>query len=332
MREFSLAIVGATGLVGKEMLNLLEERDFPLSRLRLFASERSTGLALPFRGKELKVERLEKGCFRGIELALFSAGAQVSLKYAPQAQSDGAIVVDNSAAFRMEPQVPLVIPEINSGDLADQRGLVANPNCSTIQMLLALYPLYLAAGVERVFVSTYQSVSGTGQDAWEELTRQSRDLLRGRKPHPSVYPHQIGFNLIPQIGDFDRKGYSMEEIKFAQETQKILHDPRIRVYATTVRVPVFRGHSEAVSLQTRKRLTASQAKELLSQAPGVKLSEGEDYPLPLDCVGRDEVLVGRVREGGEGENILQLWVVADNLRKGAALNAVQITELLKDEL
>lgn len=330
MRGFSLAIVGATGLVGREMLSLLEERDFPISRLRLFASERSAGLTLSFRGENLDVERLGRGCFRGIELALFSAGTQVSLKYAPQAQREGAMVVDNSAGYRMDPQVPLVVPEINSGDLGNQRGLVANPNCSTIQMLLAIYPLYLAAGVERVFISTYQSVSGTGQDAWEELTEQSRDLLRGETPQPAVYPHQIAFNLLPQIGDFDGKGYSTEEKKFEQETRKILHDQGIKVYATTVRVPVFRGHSEAVSLQTRKKLTASQAKELLSQAPGVKLFSGESYPLPIDCVGRDEVLVGRVRE--KGENILQLWVVADNLRKGAALNAVQIAELLQDEL
>ena len=330
MRGLSLAIVGATGLVGREMLSLLEERDFPLSRLRLFASERSAGLTLPFRGEELRVERLNEGCFRGIELALFSAGSRVSLKYAPQAQREGAVVVDNSSGFRMDPQVPLVVPEINSADLDDQRGLVANPNCSTIQMLLAIYPLHLAAGVERVFVSTYQSVSGTGQDAWDELTEQSRELLRGGKPHPSVYPHQIAFNLLPQIGDFDQRGYSTEENKFAQETQKILHDQGIRVYATTVRVPVFRGHSEAISLQTRERLSASQARELLSQASGVTLMEGRDYPLPIDCVGRDEVLVGRVRE--RGEKVLQLWVVADNLRKGAALNAVQIAELLEDKL
>ncbi len=332
MREFSLTIVGATGLVGREMLSVLEERSFPISWLRLFASERSTGSTLPFKSENLEVERLEKGCFRGVELALFSAEAQVSLEYAPQAQREGTVVVDNSAAFRMEPGVPLVIPEINPLDLEDQKGLVANPNCSTIQMLLALYPIHQAAEVERVFVSTYQSVSGTGQDAWEELTRQSRDLLEGRKPKPSVYPHQIAFNLLPQIGDFNPKGHSAEEIKLAKETEKILHDPRIKVYATTVRVPVFRGHSQAVTLQTRKRLTASQAKDLLSQAPGVKLMEGENYPLPLDCAGKDDVLVGRVREGEDGENILQLWVVADNLRKGAALNAVQIAELIKDKL
>jgi len=332
MKGFSLAIVGATGLVGREMLGILEERSFPISQLRLFASERSTGLTLPFKSENLEVERLGAGCFRGVELALFSAGAQVSLKYAPQAQREGAVVVDNSAGFRMEPWVPLVIPEINPIDLEDQRGLVANPNCSTIQMLLALNPIHQAAEVERVFVSTYQSVSGTGQDAWEELTKQSRDRLRGRKPKPYVYPHQIAFNLLPQIGNFNPKGHSAEEIKLAQETEKILHNQRIKVYATTVRVPVFRGHSEAVTLQTRERLTASQAKELLSHAPGVKLMEGEDYPLPIDCLGRDEVLVGRIREGEAGENILQLWVVADNLRKGAALNAVQIAELIKDKL
>ncbi len=332
MRGFSLAIVGATGLVGREMLRILEERNFPISHLRLYASEQSTGSTLPFRGEPLEVEKLERGCLRGVELALFAAGAQVSLDYASQAQREGAVVVDNSAAFRMEPRVPLVVPEINPFDLEDQEGLVANPNCSTIQMLLALYPIHLAAGVERVFVATYQSVSGTGQDAWEELTMQSRDLLEGRKPTPSVYPHQIAFNLLPQIGDFDSKGDSAEEKKLAKETEKILHEERIRVYATTVRVPVFRGHSEAVTLQTRKSLSASQAKELLSRAPGVKVMEGEHYPLPLECVGRDEVLVGRIREGGRRENILQLWIVADNLRKGAALNAIQIAELLKDKL
>ncbi len=332
MREFSLAVVGATGLVGREMLRILEERGFPISRLKLFASERSTGLTLPFRGEKLKVEKLGQGSFRGIELALFSAGAEVSRNYAPQAQRVGAVVVDNSARFRMEPWVPLVIPEINPLDLDQQKGIVANPNCSTIQMLLVVYPLHLAARVERVFVSTYQSVSGTGEDAWEELAAQSRDLLEGRKAHPSVYPHQIAFNLIPQIGEFNQKGYCTEETKFLKETQKILHEKGIKIYATTVRVPVFRGHSQAVTVQTKGRLTAAQAKELLSQAPGVKLMEGDDYPLPIDCVGKDEVMVGRIREGEEEENILQLWIVADNLRKGAALNAIQIAELLKDKL
>lgn len=332
MRNFSLAIVGATGLVGREMLRILEEREFPISRLQLFASERSTGLTFPFRGRSLEVKSLEEGCFRGVELALFSAGAEVSLDYAPQAKREGAVVVDNSAAFRMEPWVPLVIPEINPSDLEDQSGLVANPNCSTIQMLLAIYPIHLVAEVERVFVSTYQSVSGTGYDAWEELAKQSRDFLEGRQPKPSVYPHQIAFNLLPQIGDFNPKGYSAEEIKLARETERILHDQKIRVYATTVRVPLFRGHSEAVTLQTRKKLTASQAEEILSLASGVEVIEGQDYPLPLNCVGKDAILVGRIRDGGEEENILQLWVVADNLRKGAALNAVQIAELLKDNL
>jgi aspartate-semialdehyde dehydrogenase len=336
--SYTVAIVGATGAVGEQLLEVLEERLFPVGELRLFASERSAGQFLEFRSRRLRVEVLREDSFAGVDLALFSAGRSVSARFAPLAVAAGAVVIDNSPAFRLEPDVPLVVPEVNAAEIAAyrNRGIVANPNCSTIQMVVALKPIHDAARIRRVVVSTYQSVSGAGRLAMEELKDQTIALFNGRDLAKNRFPHQIAFNCIPHIDAFLENGYTREEMKIVHETRKILGEPSLRITATAVRVPVFCGHSESVNIETEKKLTAAEAREILRSAPGVLLRdepEKNDYPMPIDSVGSEATLVGRVREDESIPNGLNLWIVADNLRKGAALNAVQIAEiLLRDHL
>ncbi|HUK55692.1 MAG TPA: aspartate-semialdehyde dehydrogenase [Nitrospiria bacterium] len=329
--SYVVAVVGATGAVGREMVEVLEERKFPVKECLLFASERSAGETLTFRDRSLTVNLLTKDSFAGVDIALFSAGEEVSREYAPVAVSAGAVVIDNSAEWRMNPDVPLVVPEVNPEAAFRHHGIIANPNCSTIQMVVALKPLHNAARIKRIVVSSYQSVSGTGKEAMDELMDQTRALLSFREAVCRVYPFQIAFNLLPQIGSFDEKGYSSEEMKLANETRKIMEDDRIRISATTVRVPVFRSHSEAVNIETERKLSANEARALLAAAPGVLVFDDPQrkvYPTPLEVAGTDEVYVGRIREDASVEAGLNLWIVADNLRKGAALNAVQIAEKL----
>ena len=330
---YNVAVVGATGAVGEQMREVLEDRQFPVGELRLLASERSAGQFLPFQGRQVRVDILTEESFAGVDVALFSAGGKVSAKFAPAAVAAGAIVVDNTAHFRMEPEIPLVVPEVNAKEIAHYRNrrIVANPNCSTIQMVVALKPLHDAARIKRVVVSTYQSVSGAGRMAMEELSQQVSALFNGRELKKEKFPHQIAFNCIPHIDVFMEDGYTKEEWKLIQETRKILGEPALAVTATTVRVPVFCSHSESVNVETESKLTADKAREIFRQAPGVILADvpSEDiYPLAIDAVGKDATYVGRVREDHSVANGLNLWIVADNLRKGAALNAVQIAEIL----
>ena len=330
---YTVAVVGATGAVGQQMVACLEERRFPVHRLVPLASERSMGKKVTFMGKELPVEVLTKDSFDGVEIALFSAGGSISKEFGPIAAAAGAVVVDNSSAWRMDPEIPLVVPEVNPQDIGlyTKRGIIANPNCSTIQMVVALKPLHDAARIKRVVVSTYQAVSGTGQKAVEELANQVRALLACEDPVKKVYPHRIAFNCLPHIDVFQENGYTKEEMKMVNETQKIFGDSTIRVTATTVRVPVFYGHSEAVNIETERKLSVYEARELLAAAPGVKVVDDplkNKYPMAIDAAGQDLTLVGRIREDFSIENGLNLWVVADNIRKGAATNAVQIAEIL----
>ena len=334
--EYHVAVAGATGAVGNEMLQILEEQEFPLASLKLLASSRSAGKTLDFRGESLHVEELRDDSFEGVDIALFSAGAAASRQFAPAAAESGCVVIDNSSGWRMDPEVPLVVPEVNPHAVADYRrkGIIANPNCSTIQMVVVLKPIYDAAGIERVVVSTYQAVSGTGKNAMEELTEQTRNLLTFQEVTAEVYPHRIAFNCFPHIGSFLENGYTEEEMKMVHETHKIMEDPNIRVSATTVRIPVFYGHSEAVNIQTERKLSAKEARVLLFQAPGVRVMDNPDeriYPMPSEAAGINDTLVGRIREDISIENGLDLWIVADNIRKGAALNTVQIAELLIKE-
>jgi len=335
-RTFNVAVAGATGAVGTQMVACLEERRFPVKMLRPLASERSLGRTVKFQGQEVPVEVLNEDSFRGIDVALFSAGASVSLKYGPIAAQSGAIVVDNSSAFRMDPEIPLVVPEVNPDDIGlyTKRGIIANPNCSTIQMVVVLKPIHDAARIKRVVVSTYQAVSGTGQKAVEELAAQVRALLSGQDPVSKVYPHRIAFNVLPHIDVFLDNGYTKEEMKMVNETRKIMGDDSIRVTATTARVPVFYGHSEAVNLETEKKLSVDQVREMLANAPGVKVVDepgSRQYPMPLDAAGQDLTLVGRIREDESIAHGINLWIVADNIRKGAATNAVQIAEVLAEK-
>jgi len=329
--QYVVAVVGATGAVGQEMVEVLEERKFPVKELRLFASERTAGETLTFQDRSLTVQLLTKDAFAGVDIALFSAGEEVSREYAPIAVSAGAVVIDNSAEWRMNPDVPLVVPEVNPDAALRHHGIIANPNCSTIQMVVALKPLHDAARIKRIVVSSYQSVSGTGKEAMDELMDQARALLSFQEAVSHVYPYQIAFNLLPQIGSFDAQGNSSEEMKLVNETRKIMADDRIRISATTVRVPVFRAHSESVNIETERKLTANEARALLATAPGVMVFDDPQrkvYPMPLEVAGTDEVYVGRIREDASVESGLNLWIVADNLRKGAALNAIQIAEKL----
>jgi aspartate-semialdehyde dehydrogenase len=330
-KNYVVAVVGATGAVGTEMIMTLEQRNFPVDEIRLFASERSEGKKLEFRNEEIKVERLAENSFKGIDIALFSAGAERSKQFAPFAAKDGCVVVDNSSAWRMEPHIPLVVPEVNPLALKTHTGIIANPNCSTIQMVVALKPIHDAARIRRIVVTTFQAVSGTGKKAMDELFEQTRDILAFKPATCKVYPHQIAFNCLPHIDVFFDDGYTKEEIKMVNETRKIMGDDAILVTATTVRVPVFRGHSESVNIETEKKLTANEARALLSTAPGIIVLDDPAkniYPLPFDCAGKDEVFVGRIREDNTVPNGLNMWIVSDNLRKGAALNAVQIAEKL----
>jgi len=329
--KYVVAVVGATGAVGNEMVNTLDERDFPVESLRLFASERSVGKIMEFRDTEIPVETLNNRSFEGIDIALFSAGAERSKIWAPVAAKSGCVVVDNSSQWRMDPEVPLVVPEINPDDLKWHKGIIANPNCSTIQMVVVLKPLHDAAMIKRVVVTTFQSVSGTGQKAIDELLQQTTDLLNFREVKCNVYPHQIAFNVLPHIDKFLENGYTKEEMKMVNETRKILGDYSIRITATTVRVPVFRCHSESVNIETGRKLTANEVRAVLSEAPGLIVFDAPDkniYPLPIDVDGKDETYVGRIREDESIENGINMWIVSDNLRKGAALNAVQIAEKL----
>jgi aspartate-semialdehyde dehydrogenase len=330
-----VAVVGATGAVGKEMIEILQERNFPVKNLYLFASSRSAGTEVTVKGKDLVVNELMEDSFAKYKpaLALFSAGASISRKYAPLAVDAGCLVVDNSSAFRMEPEVPLVVPEVNPHAIDSHQGIIANPNCSTIQMVVALKPIHDAARIKRIVVSTYQAVSGTGSDAMEELFQQAQMTLSFQKDDivPRVYPHQIAFNCLPHIGDFLDSGYTQEEMKMVHETRKIMEEAEMKITATTVRVPIFIGHSESVNVECEKKISAIEAMTLLTETPGVEVIDDVNknlYPIPLDVSGRDEVFVGRIREDNSVENGLDLWIVADNLRKGAALNAIQIAEIV----
>jgi aspartate-semialdehyde dehydrogenase len=335
-REYKVAVAGATGAVGTQMVACLEERNFPVAELIPLASERSMGKTVSFKERAVPVRVLSRDSFAGVDIALFSAGGAVSQEYAPIAAAQGAVVVDNSSAWRMDPAIPLVVPEVNPGDIAlyKNRGIIANPNCSTIQMVVALKPLHDAARILRLVVSTYQAVSGTGHKAVEELAAQTRALFACQEVVNKVYPYRIAFNVLPHIDVFLENGYTKEEMKMVHETRKILGDDSIRVTATTVRVPVFYGHSESVNIETEKKLTVVQAQEILRKAPGVKVVDNPaklEYPMPLDAAGQDLTYVGRIREDESIDNGLNLWIVADNLRKGAATNAVQIAEILAQE-
>lgn len=329
--KYNVAIAGATGAVGGAMLDVLKRRNFPINTLRLLASKRSVGKKISFMGKDLEVELLNKEAFEGIDIALFSAGATRSLDFAPAAAAAGAVVIDNSSAYRMDPEIPLVVPEVNSHAIADYKnhGIIANPNCSTIQMLVVLKPILDKVGIKRLVISTYQAVSGTGTKAIEELDSQVKAYAAGKEISATVYPHQIAFNCLPHIDSFLDNGYTKEEMKMVNETRKIFEDETIGITATTVRVPVYYGHSESVNIETKSKITVAEVKKLLSNAPGVKLvddPENKQYPLAIDCAGRFETLVGRIREDESIDNGINLWVVSDNILKGAALNAVQIAE------
>jgi aspartate-semialdehyde dehydrogenase len=331
--KYNIAIVGATGAVGEQLREVLEDRQFPVGELRLLASERSAGQFLAFQGKQVRVDLLREDSFKDIDIGLFSAGGKVSAQFAPAAVMAGAVVVDNTACFRMEPDIPLVVPEVNASEIAKyrNRGIVANPNCSTIQMVVALKPIHDAARLKRVVVSTYQSVSGAGRMAMEELSQQVASLFNGRELKKEKFPHQIAFNCIPHIDVFMENGYTKEEWKMIQETRKILGEPNLPMTATTVRVPVFLSHSESVNVETVVKLSAAEAKRILREAPGVIVADEPEknvYPTPVEAAGKDATFVGRIREDESVANGLNLWVVSDNLRKGAALNAVQIAEIL----
>lgn len=331
--KYNVAIVGATGAVGEQMREVLDERQFPVGELRLLASERSVGQFLPFQSRQLPVEVLKTDSFKGIDIGLFSAGGSVSAEFAPLAVKAGAVVVDNTSVFRMEPDIPLVVPEVNAKEIANYktRGIIANPNCSTIQMVVALKPIHDAARIKRVVVSTYQSVSGAGRKAMEELSQQVAALFNGKEIEKTKFPHQIAFNCIPHIDAFMEGGYTKEEWKMIEETRKILGEPNLAVTATTVRVPVFCSHSESVNVETYVKLSANEARRILREAPGVIVAdepENNVYPMAIDAAGKDATYVGRIREDKSVANGLNLWVVSDNLRKGAALNAVQIAERL----
>ncbi len=330
---YKVAVCGATGAVGNQMIKCLEERDFPVGELRLLASKRSRGKKLAYKGEDIPVQVLDNASFQGIEIALFSAGGSISTEYAPLAAEAGAVVVDNSSAWRMDPMVPLVVPEVNPQDVAGytNKGIIANPNCSTIQMVVVLQPIHELAGLERVVVSTYQAVSGTGQKAIVELEKQLKALHEGRQPEAKVYPQQIAWNLLPHIDVFLDNGYTKEEMKMVLETRKIMGDDSIQVSATCVRVPVRDGHSEAVHLQTKKKVSPDEVRQALAKAPGVKVVDDPAqllYPTPLMAAGQDLTLVGRIREDISQPRGIDLFLVADNIRKGAATNAVQIAELL----
>jgi aspartate-semialdehyde dehydrogenase len=330
LSSYNVAIVGASGAVGGELVKILAERDFPVGKLKCLATSRSQGKEIGFRGRVYQVEETRRDSFRGVDIALFAGGA-ASLEFASAAVELGAVVIDNSSHFRLDPRVPLVVPEVNPEDAAWNEGIIANPNCSTIIMVMALAPVHRAAGIKRVVVSTYQAVSGAGAEGLSELRNQAEAFLAGRQYPSRVFPYQIAFNLIPHIDVFQEQGYTREEWKMVLETRKIMHEPDMRISATTVRVPVFRSHSESINVETFAKLDVAAAHKVLAEFPGVVVTDDpavKSYPMPLDASDRDEVFVGRVREDPTVDCGLNLWVVADQLRKGAATNAVQIAELV----
>ncbi len=333
-KKYNVAVVGATGAVGEAMLTILEERDFPVNKVYALASSRSEGKRIPFKGESLKVEDLENFDFSKVQIGLFSAGATISVEYAPKAANVGCVVIDNTSQFRYDEDIPLVVPEVNPDKIAgyENRGIIANPNCSTIQMMVALKPIYDVVGLERINICTYQAVSGTGKQGIEEVVNQTAKLLNGKPIDAKVYPKQIAFNVLPQIDIFMENGYTKEEMKMVWETQKILADDNIRVNPTAVRVPVFYGHSEAIHIETRDKITADEVVKILRKSPGVTvLDERIDggYPTAVtESSGHDDVFVGRIREDISHPRGIDMWVVGDNVRKGAALNSVQIAEEL----
>jgi aspartate-semialdehyde dehydrogenase len=329
VKDYHVAIVGATGLVGQEFIKILVQRNFPIASIRLTASDRSAGRKLSVSNQEIEVEETSPDSFRGVDIALFSAGAEISRHFSPIAAQGGTVVVDNSAAFRMDKTVPLVVPEVNVEDIRWHKGIIANPNCSTIQMVVALYPLHKVNPIKRMIVDTYQSVSGTGSAAVDELRTQVKQVMEGQATIPHVYPHQIAFNVLPEIDVFLDNGYSKEEWKLVEETRKIMHADTIAVSATCVRVPVLVGHSEAVHVEFSQPMPVEEAERILAQSPGVRLLDDTAislYPQPWSAAGSDDVFVGRIRQDASHPNGLAMWVVADNIRKGAALNAIQIAE------
>ncbi|MBD2774583.1 aspartate-semialdehyde dehydrogenase [Iningainema tapete] len=333
-KSYRIAILGATGAVGKELLELLESRNFPLSDLRLLASQRSVGRKLQFKGEDLPVEVVSDRAFNNVDLVLASAGGATSKAWASIAVNAGAVVIDNSSAYRMNPEVPLVIPEVNPQAAANHKGIIANPNCTTILMAVAVWPLHCHQPVKRIVAATYQSASGAGALAMEEVKTQTSAILEGKQPTPSVFPYPLAFNLFPHNSPLNDLGYCEEEMKMVNETRKIFNNQQIKITATCVRVPVLRAHSEAINLEFESPFSAVEAKEILSRSPGVKLVEdwkANYFPMPIEATGRDEVLVGRIRSDISHECGLELWLCGDQIRKGAALNAVQIAELLVEK-
>ncbi|MBF2075742.1 MAG: aspartate-semialdehyde dehydrogenase [Synechococcales cyanobacterium C42_A2020_086] len=333
-QSYRVAILGATGAVGTELLELLAQRNFPVAGLRLLASPRSAGQSLVFQGESLQVEAVNEQSFEGVDLVLASAGGSISKAWAPKAVAAGAVVIDNSSAFRMDPAVPLVVPEVNPQTAAAHQGIIANPNCTTILMVVAVYPLHRVQPVQRIVAATYQSASGAGARAMEEVKTQSLAILNGQAPQPEVFPYPLAFNLFPHNSALNDLGYCEEEMKMVNETRKILGAPDLRITATCVRVPVLRAHSEAINLEFARPFSVAEAREILTQAAGVKLVENWQtnyFPMPIDASGQDDVLVGRIRQDISNPNGLELWLSGDQIRKGAALNAVQIAELLVEQ-
>ena len=331
--KYNVAVFGATGAVGSELISILEQRDFPINELRAIASPRSEGRKIEFRDGEITVQAISEKSFEGIDIAIFSAGGDRSVEWAPVAVKNGAVVIDNSNAWRMDPDVPLVVPEVNPEDIAGytKKGIIANPNCSTIQMVVVLKPIHDKAKIKRVVVSTYQAVSGTGQNGLEELRDQTASILNFQEHEPKVYPHQIAFNCLPHIDVFLDNAYTKEEMKMVQETAKILGDDSVKISPTAVRVPVFNCHAESLNIETEQKLTPNEARAVLAEAPGITVFDAPQkdvYPLQSIASGKDDIYVGRIREDETIENGINMWIVADNLRKGAALNAVQIAEKL----
>jgi aspartate-semialdehyde dehydrogenase len=333
-KSYRVAILGATGAVGTELIELLAERNFPLSDLKLLASPRSAGKTMKFKGEDLLIEEVSDRSFANVDIVLASAGGSTSKALAPQAVKAGAVVIDNSSAFRMDSQVPLVIPEVNPDAASHHQGIIANPNCTTILMAVAIYPLHKARQIQRIVAATYQSASGAGARAMEEVKNQSQEILQGKAPTSEVFPYPIAFNLFPHNSPMTANGYCEEEMKMVNETRKIFNAPQLRITATCVRVPVLRAHSEAINLEFEEPLSVKEAKEILSQSKGVRIVEdwqANYFPMPIDATGEDDVLVGRIRQDISHPNGLELWLCGDQIRKGAALNAVQIAELLVEQ-
>ncbi len=334
MKKVNLCLLGASGAVGKEMLKILEEREFPINELKLLGNK-DAGKKVKFRNKEYTIEKADKKSFKNMDITLVAVGSDISKKLSPIAVKSGSVVIDNSSAFRMDKKVPLVVPEVNPEDVKKHKGIIANPNCTTIIALVALAPLHKYGKIKRIIASTYQAVSGAGKEAMEELESQARDWAEGKKFKINAFKYQICFNLIPQIDAFDKNGYTKEELKMLNEGRKILHSPNLKVNCTCVRVPVFRSHSESITIETAKKITPKKARELLSKAKGVKVADNPakfQYPMPLDTTNQDLVFVGRIREDISAKNSLTLWCAGDQLRKGAATNAVQIAELVLENL